>query len=135
MCLTETQLRVALKLAMMTNDQDRKDAIRVILGEIPRLNKKAGEEATEEEMIGILRKLRKNELQVIGDGKPTTFLEIVEFYLPQMMSKDEIFKHITDNVDLSQFKNKMQAMGPIMKDLKGKADGNDVKEVLMSAWC
>ena len=130
--LIEMQLRVALKIAMKVNDQERKDAIRVILGEIPRLNKKAGEDATEEEMVGILRKLQKNEKQVLKEGETSIFLNIVSFYLPKMMSKDEIRQHIIDEVDLTVFKNKMQAMGPIMFVLKGKADGNDVKDVLMN---
>lgn len=130
--LLELRLKTDLHLAMKTKDVERRDTLRVIIGEISRLNKKVGEEATEEEVIGILRKLRKNEKLVIGDGEPTIFLKIVEHYLPKMLSREEIFEYIKTNVDFTIFKNKMQAMGSIMKELKGKADGNLVKDVLLS---
>lgn len=56
-------------------------------------------------------------------------LKILEVFLPQMMSKDEIRKVVEskgaiDKAKLGQF------MGMIMKELKGKADGADVKEVV-----
>lgn len=130
--LLELRLKAELHLAMKIKDVENRDTLRVIIGEIPRLNKKVGEEATEEEVIGILRKLWKNEKLVIGDGEPTIFLKIVERYLPKMLSREEILKYINTNIDFTTFKNKMQAMGSIMKELKGKADGNLVKDVLLS---
>ncbi len=56
-------------------------------------------------------------------------LKILEVFLPQMMSKDEIRKVVEskgaiDKAKLGQF------IGMIMKELKGKADGADVKEVV-----
>ena len=128
----ELRLKAKLHLAMKIKDVESRNTLRVIIGEISRLNKKVGEEATEEEVIKILRKLQKNEKLVIGDGEPTIFLKIVEHYLPKMLSREEIFEHINNNVDFTIFKNKMQAMGSIMKELKGKADGNLVKDVLLS---
>ena len=47
-----------------------------------------------------------------------------------MASDDEIAAWITENIDLSQFKNKMQAMGPVMKHFGPAADGRRVKEIL-----
>ena len=47
------------------------------------------------------------------------------------MSEEEINSFVNSNIDVGSFKNIMQAMGPIMKQLKGKADGNAVKAVLM----
>ena len=64
-------------------------------------------------------------------SEDTVFLKVVESYLPQLMSEEKITSFINSNIDVGSFKNIMQAMGPIMKQLKGKADGNTVKAVLM----
>ena len=63
-------------------------------------------------------------------NKKTVFLTIVESYLPQLMSEELIASFINSNININSFKNIMQAMKPIMKKLKGKANGNDVKKVL-----
>lgn len=122
------ELKEDLKLAMKTKNMNKRDTLRVILGELSRLNNK---EATDEEVVKVLRKLQKNEKLVIGQGKPTVFLEIVESYLPKQMSKDEIMEYVS-TVDLTGFKNKLQAIGVIVKGLKGNASGQDVKEVLLN---
>ena len=128
----EERLKFDLLISMRAKDVERRDTLRVIIGEIPRLNKKVGENPTDEDIIKILRKLQKNEKLVIGGNETTPFLKIVEQYLPKMMSREEILEYISTNVDFTTFKNKMQAMGLIMKKLKGKADGNIVKDVLLS---
>ena len=121
-------LKEDLKLAMKMKNVNKRDALRVILGELSRLDNK---EATDEEIIKVLKKLQKNEKLVIGPGKPTAFLKVVESYLPERMSKEEILKYVL-TIDLTKFKNKLQAMGLIMKGLKGNVDGQDVKNVLLS---
>ena len=109
-------------------------ALRMILGEIPRLNKKANEEPTTEEIEGIIRKLIKSETQILeineDDINESIYINTLNRYIPSLMSKAQIQTWIMDNIDISQFNPKMKAMGPIMKELKGKADGNDVKKVL-----
>jgi hypothetical protein len=49
-----------------------------------------------------------------------------------MATDEEIADFIKENIDFSQFKNRMQAMGPIMKHFGKTADGNAVKRVLQS---
>lgn len=115
--------------AMKAKDNDRKDAIRVILGEFGRAGKK---ELPDEEVIGILKKLIKSERELLnqkGEGV-SEFIGIAEGYLPRMASREEVIDWIRQNIDFSQYKNKMQAMGPIMKHFGAMADGNDVKKIL-----
>jgi hypothetical protein len=47
-----------------------------------------------------------------------------------MATEEEITAWARENIDLSQFKSPMQAMGPIMKHFGKSADGNVVKKVL-----
>lgn len=60
-------------------------------------------------------------------------LAILEVFLPQMMSKDDIKKIVDEKVKKEGVPDKAklgQFMGGLMKDLKGKADGADVKAVV-----
>ena len=61
-------------------------------------------------------------------------LKILETYLPAQMSKEEIEMYIKEKLSVSPLDptQKGQFMGIIMKELKGKADGMVVKEVLDS---
>jgi hypothetical protein len=47
-----------------------------------------------------------------------------------MASEEEIVAWINENIDFSEFKNKMQAMGSIMKHFGPAADGDTVKQIL-----
>ena len=47
-----------------------------------------------------------------------------------MVDQAEIISWIKDNIDFSQFKNRMQAMGPVMKHFGKLADGKLVNQIL-----
>lgn len=118
-----------LASAMKAKDESRKEAIRVILGEFARSGKK---ELPDEEVIGVLKKLVKSEKELLsqkGEAE-SDFITVVEGYLPQMASREEVVAWIEANIDFSQYKNKMQAMGPIMKHFGAMADGNEIKKIL-----
>lgn len=75
----------------------------------------------------------RNDLAEIEKGE----LTVLNVYLPEVMGKDEILKiaeakktemGITDKSQMGQF------MGAVMAELKGKADGKDVKEVIDSLF-
>jgi hypothetical protein len=53
-----------------------------------------------------------------------------ENYLPKMATEAEIRSWIEHHIDFSKLKNKMQAMGQIMKHFGSAADGNAVKNIL-----
>jgi uncharacterized protein YqeY len=115
---------------MKAKDEEKKSILRVIMGEFGRQPQK---ELSDAEVIGIIKKLVKSEKEVLAraGGPPSNrFIEVSESYLPQTASEEEIRSWIEANIDFSQFKNKMQAMGPIMKHFGSAADGNVVKQVL-----
>ncbi len=115
---------------MKAREEYKKNTLRVVLGEFGRLDKK---ELSDDEAVKILKKLIKSEREVLeqkGETENSAFIEIVESYLPKMADEEEISEWIRQNVDFSQFKNKMQAMGAIMKHFGASADGNTVREIL-----
>jgi hypothetical protein len=124
------QIKQDLTVAMKAKDEKRKSALRVILGELSRLDKK---ELIEDDIFKILKKLIKAEKEVIqkkGEQADDEFVKIVENYLPKMATEAEIRSWIEQNIDFADFKNKMQAMGQIMKHFGTATDGNAVKEIL-----
>lgn len=77
-----------------------------------------------------VKKLVSETIEAHGAELTNAKIQIAESYLPQAASKEEIIKWINQNIDFSQYKNKIQAMGPIMRQFKSN-DGNFVKEILM----
>jgi hypothetical protein len=119
-----------LSAAIKAKDEKKKDALRVILGEFGRLDKK---EVSDDEIIKILKKLMKSEREVLeqkGEAADSEFIKVIENYLPKMATEEAITAWINENIDFSQFKNKMQAMGLVMKHFGATADGNFVKEII-----
>ena len=124
------QIKQDLIAAIKDKDSEKKDALRVVLGEFGRLDKK---EFTDDDVIKTITKLIKSEKEMLeksGREDDSPFLGILSAYLPKQASDDDIARWIQANVDFSQFKNKMQAMGMIMKHFGAQADGNRVKEML-----
>ncbi|MDF1590152.1 MAG: GatB/YqeY domain-containing protein [Desulfobacterales bacterium] len=139
------KLKTDLKAAMIKKDNEARNTIRQIMSEFPRLTvpltlesgkkttrPKKPEEITDEDIQDIIRTLVKSEKTVLEltGGDSSAYLEILETYLPQMASRAEIEDWIGANIDFSNFKSPMQAMGTIMKHFGKLADGNLVKEIL-----
>jgi uncharacterized protein YqeY len=139
------KIRQDMKTAMISKDKEVRDTMRLIIGAFPGLTVdmtlesgkkttrvKTPEEITDEDIQNIIRKFAKSEKTVLDIKKETTsdYLELLNLYLPQMATAEEIGGWIKDNVDLASFKSPMQAMGNVMKHFGKLADGNVVKEVL-----
>lgn len=89
---------------------------------------------TEADIDGIksaeLKKLVNRKYQELGDKLTSDKIKFAQAYLPVGPTEEEISNYIKDNIDFSQFKNKMQAMSQIMKAFPG-CDGNFVKNILL----
>lgn len=140
------QIKDGIKDAMIKKDELRLTALRGVLATFTNeiLAKKIkGDELPDEEAIAVVRRLvkqRKDSIEQFTKGgrmdlvkNEEAEMKILDTFLPQMMSKEEIVKIVKakvasageiDKAKLGQF------MGSIMKDLKGKADGAIVKEVI-----
>lgn len=130
------QLKKDKLKAIKTKNVDRRDAINMVLGEIPRLNKLKHEKVTDTEVISIINKLIKSELVTLEyagiSHEKSNYLNTLREYLPKMMTEEEISTWILDNIDLGAYNTPIQSMKDVMKELKGKADGGLVKNILMA---
>jgi len=109
--------------------------------------KVTSEEMLDDDAVAVIRRLvkqRKDSIDQFTKGgrmdlakNETAEMVILEKFLPQQMSKEEVMKVVLakkasageiDKTKLGQF------MGSVMKDLKGKADGTMVKEAVEEAF-
>ncbi len=127
----QERVRGELTVAMKAKDSDRTWAIRVLIGEFGRQPEK---ELSDAQIEAIIKKLIKSERELLAaQGRDVSpFLTIMEEYLPQAVSEEEIRAWIDGNLDFSKFPNRMQAMRPIMNHFGSATDGNVVKKILLS---
>jgi uncharacterized protein len=126
----QEQIKKDLAAAMKAKDDEKKSVLRVIMGEFGRQPQK---DISDEDVIKIIKKLVKSEREVLersGSAPSNRFIEVAESYLPQLANEEEIKAWIAANIDFADYKNKMQAMRPIMQHFGANADGNLVKKVL-----
>ncbi|HEY1037556.1 MAG TPA: GatB/YqeY domain-containing protein [Candidatus Paceibacterota bacterium] len=150
MTLQET-IKGSLKEAMMAKDTVKLTVIRGLMSaftnELVTLGRTPQDALTDDEALTVIRravKQRKDAIeQFTNAGRPELAeseqaeLALLEVYLPQMMSKDEIKAvAVAKKAELGiEDKSKSgMLMSALMKDLKGKADGTDVKEVVESLF-
>jgi len=139
------KIKQDLKTAMLTKNQEARTAMRQIMAEFPKLTVpltlesgkkstrlKKPEEISNDDIVGIINGLVKSEQTVLEARQEATspYLEILQLYLPKLVSREEIEVWVKENIDFSQFKNKMQAMGMIMKHFGKTADGKQVNQIL-----
>jgi len=104
-------------------------------------------ELTDEEVLALIRravKQRKDSIEQFTTGGREDLaaaekaeLAYLEVYLPQMMAYDEVLKIVAakkEELAITDAKDKGKLMSEIMKDLKGKAEGMDVKNAVDSLF-
>jgi len=128
----QEQIKKDLMQAMKAKDDEKKNTLRVVMGEFARAETKA---LSDDDVVKVLKKLAKSERETLeqsGQSAGSRYIEILESYLPQMASDDELRQWIADNIDFTAYKNKMQAMKDIMGHFGSSADGSRVKEILQN---
>jgi uncharacterized protein len=126
----QERVKQDLAAAMKAKDDEKKSTLRVIMGEFGRQSQK---DISDEDVVKIIKKLVKSEKEVLektGSAPSNRFIEVAESYLPQLAGEEDIKAWIAANINFADYKNKMQAMRPIMQHFGANADGNMVKKVL-----
>ncbi|MDD6504122.1 MAG: GatB/YqeY domain-containing protein [Lachnospiraceae bacterium] len=128
--------------AMKAKDKVRKDAIATLVSAAKKAGIDAGcRENIPEEMVNqvIMKEIRtvKEQIDSCPDSRQDLKEEyqarydIFQEYAPQMMSAEEVEKVILEKFgDVVASKNKGMIMKNVMPELKGKADGKVINEVV-----
>lgn len=145
------QIKGQIKDAMMAKDAVRLTTLRGLVSaftnELVATQRKPQDFLTDEEVLAVIRrnvKQRKYSIQQFTDGGRADLAEseqaeltILEKFLPQMMSRDDIKKVVeAKKAELGVTDKTKQGllMKAVMTELKGKADGMDVKNVVESMF-
>lgn len=142
----KTQLTEDMKIAMRAKDQVSLSTIRLINAAIKQFEVDERTEADDAKVISILTKMvkqRKDSAKIYTEAgrqdladKENAEIEILNRYLPQMMSAEEI-KTVVEAVIAETGASGMADMGKVMGVLKtrlaGKADMGEVNKVLKAA--
>jgi len=141
------EITEAIKMAMKSKDKMRLETVRSIkkaLLEKEVSVRPSGQteltEAQEMEVLVQQAKQRRDSIEQYQQAgrqdladQETLELTIIEEYLPQQLSDSEIEQQIDQiitQVGATSLKDLGKVMGPVMQQLKGKADGKKVQELV-----
>lgn len=132
-----------MKDALKSCDKERSGTLKMLKSDMMYEKAKTGQEITDEQALDVIKRAAKrrkesirefeaagrNDLASVEAGE----LKIIEEYLPEQLGEDEIVK-VVDRIlaaagEITQ-KDFGRIMGMAAKELKGKADGALIKEVL-----
>lgn len=141
------QIMTDLKEAMKQKDADRLRVLRSLKSKL--LEKEISErqggegELNEEQALEVLMKAakqRKESIEQFEEGdredlaeKERNELEIIESYLPERLSEDEIREVARQKIDelgAEDMSDMGRLMGAMMQELKGQAEGSKVSKVV-----
>ena len=139
----QDQLMADLKVALRARDDVRKSAIRMALAVLKNARVEKNADLTEDEMIAALSKEVKQRRDAMAEfekagrddlvSREAAELEVLEVYLPQRLSEDEIANLVRDAIAetrASSPKQMGQVMRVVMPRVRGRADGRQVSDMV-----
>lgn len=140
----EQKIQQDLKEAMKSGDRFKVDTLRGLIAQIKDERiKLRPKELEEKDVLAVLQravKRRKEAISLYQQGnrqdlvdKEQKELEIIQQYLPEQMSKDEVLKLIEQaiaEVQAQSIKDMGKVMGNVMKKVQGRADGKEVQQLV-----
>lgn len=139
------ELMSDFKESMKAHDEIAKNTISLARAAIKQYEVDNREELDEAGIVSILQKQIKMRKDALADfekaGRKDLFdaynaeIDVLKKYIPDQLSKEkiaEIVKETAASLNIEKGRQNMgKLMGPVMGKVKGLADGNDVKEVVM----
>ncbi|HEY8192981.1 MAG TPA: GatB/YqeY domain-containing protein [Gaiellaceae bacterium] len=138
-----TQIEADLKEAMRERDNDRRDALRLILSSLRSAEKELQRPLTEQEELQVLQRERKKRVEAEeafrtagreeqADAEDYE-LEVLEDYMPEPLGEDEL-EEIVDDAIAENGATSLQDLGRVMADVMpqvaGRADGSAVSQLV-----
>ena len=151
--MTKKDLQKELKQSMLTRDELKTSVLRMLISTIGYLEIQkampagrqggAGYEATEEDVMASIQKEAKQRRDSIEEfkkagrqelaDKEQKELELLQKYLPEQLSEEEIKKLVDEAISATDAKSlgdMGKLMGALMPKIKGRADGNLVNKIV-----
>jgi uncharacterized protein YqeY len=137
------QLQEDLKDALRARDEQRKSVIRLALAAITNAEVEQGEELDDAAVAALLQKQAVQRRDTIAElesvdrpellAREEAELVILQAYLPRLMTREEITdeaRRVIAEVEADSMRDMGRVMRPLMAELRGRADGSMVNEVV-----
>jgi len=138
-----TELEEEVRDAMRAHDDERRDALRLILSSLKSAEKDLQRPLTEDEELQVLQRERKKRLEAAEAfrsagreeqaEKEEVELDILEEFMPEPLSEDDL-ERIVDDAIAENKATSMRDMGRVMADvmpqIAGRADGSAVSQLV-----
>lgn len=141
--MLKQQINEQIKESLKSGDQLRLSTLRFLWASIQNEEIAKQREVTDEDVIAVIQrqiKQHRESIEAYQRGgridlvtKEQAELEILNKFLPQQLTEDEIKKVVEEAISVlpeSERKNFGKVMGAVMAGVKGKAEGNMVGKVV-----
>jgi hypothetical protein len=140
----EEKINQELKAAMKSGDKLRMETLRSIRAGIIEFNKSGvGRSMNDDDELKLLKtqvKRRKDAIEMYEKGgredllqREKAELEIIREFMPEEMPKEELEKIVKDSITTTgaqDIKDLGKVMKVVMKEVKGRADGKFVQQIV-----
>ena len=132
-----------LKAARLARDDDRRDALSLILASLRSAEKELQRPLSEEEELQVLQRERKRRIEAAeayeAAGREEQAddeeyeLEVLEEFMPEPLSEDELEEIVDDviaEVGATSLRDLGRVMADVMPQVSGRADGSTVSQLV-----
>jgi uncharacterized protein YqeY len=132
-----------LKAARLARDEDRRDALSLVLNALQGAQKELQRELSDDEELQVLQRERKRRLEAAdafrNAGREEQAeeeeyeLEILEEFMPEPLSEEELEEIIDDvisQVEATSIRDMGRVMAGVMHQVSGRADGSTVSQLV-----
>jgi len=137
------RIEAELKEARLARDEDRRDALSLVLNALQGAQKELQRPLSDDEELQVLQRERKRRVEAAeafrAAGREEQAedeeyeLEILEEFMPEPMSEEEIEEIIDDvisEVGATNIRDMGRVMAGVMHQVSGRADGSTVSQLV-----
>ena len=138
-----TRIQDELKDAMRDRDNDRRDALRLILSSLQSAEKELQRPLNDQEELQVLQRERKRRMEAAeafrGGGREEQAaaeeqeLAVLEEFMPEPLAEDELEEIVDDAIaenGATSLSDLGRVMADVMPQVAGRADGSAVSQLV-----
>ena len=138
-----TRIEDELKQARLAREDDRRDALALILASLRSAQKELQRPLSEDEELQVLQRERKKRIEAFEAfdkagreeqaDKEDFELEVLEEFMPEPLSEDELEEIVDDaiaEVGATSLRDVGRVMADVMPQVSGRADGSSVSQMV-----
>lgn len=139
----EEKIKEDLKQAMLAKNEIATSALRMLISEITNTKIQKGDAFSEQDILTVVQKelkKRKEAAEGFRKGsreelaqKEEAEAEVLEKYLPEQLSDEELTKLVEDSINklgAKEIKDMGRVIGDVMSQAQGKADGSKISALV-----